>query len=194
MKFKIILIMVFLSSFMYGINLKDTLKYNYPNRFVIGSKSSMFYANIVGPDDKEYIFYQYRLEPSLSVYLNMNLGFGIQGYYEHGINNYGAIIPKLYGLGVFVRYYYPLKFKNIGKKDRFKLYCELGYLKVNYYMLSVKSQPVILDKCDARVFNMPIGVSIRFWRGFHGKIEVRPEFYKPGANILIYQLGIEYHV
>ena len=89
--------MVFLSSFMYGINLKDTLKYNYPNRFVIGSKSSMFYANIVGPDDKEYIFYQYRLEPSLSVYLNMNLGFGIQGYYEHGINNYGAIIPKLYG-------------------------------------------------------------------------------------------------
>ena len=202
MKKKIILLLLtfILKGYTYGINLKDTLKYNYPNRFVIGSNLALFYSNIIDPaTNKKYIDFLYRFEPEFSIYLNLNLGFGIQGIYEHGHNNYSTI-PKLYGLGFFIKYYYPLKFnkiakiKKITKNDRFKLYCKVGFLRTNYYLISKKELPVVLNKCRVNVVIVPLGMSVRIWRGFHGKIEMRPEFYNPGGNLLTYQLGFEYHL
>jgi len=190
----LILLTFILISYTYAINLKDTLKCNYPNRFVIGSNLALLYSNIVDPvSNKKYIDFLYRFEPEFSIYLNLNLGFGVQGIFEHGNNNYSTI-PTLYGLGFFIKYYYPIKYKTIGQKDRFKLYCKLSYLRTNYYLTSKKELPIVLDKCKVNVLSVPIGISIRIWRGFHGKIEMRPEFYNPGGNLLICQLGFEYHV
>jgi len=200
MKKQIISLIIFtfiLSGYVCAINLKDTLKCNYPNRFVIGSNLALFYSNIIDPaTNKKYIDFRYHFEPEFSIYLNIDLGFGIQGIYEHGHNNYGTL-PKLYGLGLFIKYYYSLKFNKIAKitkNERFKLYCKIGYLRTNYYFNSIKELPIILDKCTVNVFSVPIGISIRIWRGLYGKIEMCPEFYTPGGNILMKQLGFEYHL
>ncbi len=197
MKNKILLVVLFVFVFgncSYGISLKDSLDCNYPNRFVVGSQLRWSHVNFVDGNDNKNLF-TYRFEPELSLYSKINLGIGLHGVFEHGVSDYGAKIPKLYGLGAFLRYYYPLKLKRFGK-DRFKLYCELGYLRTNYYMNNTKEiVPNSSDKLSGNILSIPVGASIRIWRGLYGKFEIRPDFYLNGNSMINYfQIGFEYQI
>lgn len=164
---------------------------------VFGSEISMFYSNIVDPaTNKKYIDFLYRIEPEMSIYLNTNIGFGIKGIYDHGQSNYRSF-SKLYGLGTFLRYYYPLHFKNEklkGLNNRFIAFIEFSYNRTNYFVNSIKENPIPTSHFNVNLYRFPVGLSIRIWKEFYGKIALLPEFYTPGSNILRYELGFEYHI
>ncbi|MBN2618441.1 MAG: hypothetical protein JXR64_09060 [Spirochaetales bacterium] len=176
---------------------KDSLRHIELNRMVFGSEISVFYSNIVDPStNKKYIDFLYRIEPEASIYLNINIGLGVKGIYDYGRSNYRSY-NKLYGLGTFLRYYYPLHFKNEklkGLNNRFIASIEFSYNRTNYFVNSIKEDPIPTSPFNVNLYRIPVGLSIRIWKEFFGKIALRPEFYRPGGNLLTYQLGFEYHI
>lgn len=191
--FKLNVIIVFCAA---GQNVKDSIKQIELNRLVIGAESSMTYAEFVDPaTNNEYFDFHYRIEPEISFYLNSNIGLGIKGIYANGKSNYRSF-NTLYGLGAFVRYYYPLylkKEKLKGFNNRFLAFVEFGYNKTNFFVNSLNENPINTSPFTVHLYRIPIGFSIRIWKEFYTKIALLPEFYRPGGNLLRYELGFEYH-
>lgn len=180
-----------------GYSEKDSIKHIELNRLVIGAESSMTYVKFIEPTtNNKYFDLHYRIEPEISIYLNTNIGLGLKGIYANGKSNYRSF-SKLYGLGTFLRYYYPLHFKNEkfkGLNNRFLAFIEFSYNRTNYFVNSIKENPIPTSPFNVNLYRIPIGFSIRIWKEFYGKIALLPEFYSPGSNILRYELGFEYHI
>jgi len=167
-----------------------------------------YYFSLYSKDKSgTYYYHDFIFQTHLSYYPLQNLGFGISTDINLKKSNFSDI-PDKYGIGIFTRFYMPVKFSPDFFK-RLDFFIELKFDIKNYYwpekeILTVFhgkgiegtafSLPIVEHKFIQQIFSIPIGIKYNISNNFY--FEFSPVFvhdFHEKTEYLDFRYGIDYY-
>ena len=134
------------------------------------------------------------IEPYLG-FTKWNANFSLIGEYSFSRASYEEFSKyDIFGLGAFVRYYYPFRINTCKKNTRYFIFLsEFSARKTNYTYLNKSWEFIKANnlKYNHIVF-VPVGMQFNIWKGLFAELSTEWNFYSKGLNTFIYRAGFEY--
>lgn len=165
---------------------------DYQKKLLLGSEigGTLLDAKDPNVSGKSYNLLNIRLGPHVGWFISKRFVLGIGGEYEFVKSNFTSR-PPLYGLGVYLRYYLPIKIKNKRLAERLSFLTEISYNRTNYY--SRKRQVTSFNHLNEHLIRTNLGINFKVWEGFHFEYSLRPSWFLNRNFLFTYRLGLEYH-
>jgi len=165
----------------------------YSSRFICGLHSSGSGYNAVDPvTNEEFTYSNVFLEPYVGYFFNRNFGVGLIAGYDFVRGNQ-APHRDLFDIGIFGRYYYPVKL-NREVLDRILFLSEASYRRSTY---ELSSDEVYFESDGFRydyISLVPFGAEIRLFKELYFELSTEWLIYSENYNRFGYRIGFEYHL